>query len=261
MNFVTSLPYLVVILILLQRTGQHWGCERTLDGETLTVGGKNFERLEGVSSQRLYHFLGRGTTVFPVLDPNDKKAEYVMKIYWPEVQRRSEAEIIELARNMAKKVASPATPEMITNHLPCVIAHQDFFKTSELDEVLGIPPVAPRVMRAIVFKKLNPITNESGPKIVKPFLETIQCKCTINILRLHDLKLSNHLCQAMHCCGGSVYDMVISVTLTLWWIPLLDMVFSTTSTSRRLLIPNRTLMCLCMEMIAQGRYHSWLSIS
>lgn len=92
-----------------------------------------------------------------------------------EEKRYNETRIIELTTGV--KLLQTATPDIMTNHLPRVIAHQDFLCTSELHGLLAIPSVAPRIMRAILFKKLIPITDAAVVNLVQPFLEAVQCKC------------------------------------------------------------------------------------
>ncbi|KAK7680256.1 hypothetical protein QCA50_016765 [Cerrena zonata] len=77
---------------------------------------------------------------------------------------------------------------MILHHL---IAHTDFFCTSKLDDLLSIPPVAPRVMHAIVFKKLIPITDPTVKDLAQPFLETVQCHALLWFLGILHGDISN----------------------------------------------------------------------
>ncbi|KAK7680254.1 hypothetical protein QCA50_016763 [Cerrena zonata] len=94
-----------------------------------------------------------------------------------EEQRHNEVYITELVRELATEVLVkfPATSNMITDHLPRVIAHLNLFCTFKPDSLLGIPSVTPHIMRVIVFTKLIPITDTAVKDLTQPFLQTVQC--------------------------------------------------------------------------------------
>ena len=186
--------------MLLQRVGNDFGIETALDVQSnIQVDGRVFRRVEGDALYETYHFLGRRTCVSSATEPDVMGGEtkYVVKVYWPEETPPSKVDVIQIARKRAKLLRGSAKEEMIIDHLP---THQDFFKTSTLNDPFRFPSKNSRVTRAIIFKTLAQITTKVGTDIVRPFLEVMRCELTSSPFFL----TRTHGClflQAISYCG------------------------------------------------------------
>ena len=101
--------------------------------------------------------------------PGDKKKslegqELVVKVYWPEVARAGEAEIIEKALQIAGKSDSK-------RHLPDLICSRDFdeYSTEVIRKAFGIKTKGHRVLRVILVRRLYPITDLIGDQFWEAF--------------------------------------------------------------------------------------------
>ncbi|KAG1720577.1 uncharacterized protein EDB91DRAFT_1230992 [Suillus paluster] len=177
-NFIQDLPRFLVLLLAMQRmSSERWGlntqfkesCEIVVDGVDL--------KFDLTSDQCITHFglRGRATTVFPEQGHcNDIPShELVAKLYWPEEERESEAEIL-------KKVYEIATSEPdVKGHVPEVVWSHKFEGTStvKIRTALGLDNAqqGSRVLYIIMFKKLIPITKLSGDEFLTAWWQIVCC--------------------------------------------------------------------------------------
>jgi hypothetical protein len=119
---------------------------------------------------------GRATTVVngrPVkVKDNSSETQVVCKIYHPEVARENEGDVIQ---HIYKKVAKD--PDM-RKHLPTMLLCGDIRAslTNRVRSFLGISWKGHRTMRLIVFIKLQEITELTGEKFIKAWLEIVKCE-------------------------------------------------------------------------------------
>ncbi|KAG1730062.1 hypothetical protein EDB19DRAFT_1832147 [Suillus lakei] len=126
-NFVQDLPRFMVLLLAMQRMSYaEWGYhtlpelvssgEVRVDDKKIGVVDLKFNLM---SDERITHFglRGRATTVFPVesvalsalvpqlphYNPHNPTDKLVAKLYWPEEERESEADILQKVYDIAKK--------------------------------------------------------------------------------------------------------------------------------------------------------------
>jgi hypothetical protein len=135
---------------------------------------------------------GRATTVFPVeskalldrvsrlphYNPRNPTNELVAKLYWPEEERDSEADILQRVYEIAKKdeegKVDHHVPEMVWSH------KFEYTSTANIRSALGIDDAKKgrRVFYMIVFRKLLPITNLNGKEFLKAWWQTVECMCS-----------------------------------------------------------------------------------
>lgn len=212
-NFVTDLPYFLVLLLAFQRfTLEDWGVNVELRDAAIgdkpflfpksdvgelkdaAIGDKPLSFLKSDVSVKLdpdqrlrEHFglLGRASQVLVATsespDPRDPKfslkgKELVAKVYHPEITRENEAEMIQLAHESGK-----GDPE-VEGHLPDVICAVDFpaFSTDKIRRALGIydrrKEERARIPRIIIFVRYYPITDLVGEEFWKCFWECFRCE-------------------------------------------------------------------------------------
>ncbi|KAH9990115.1 hypothetical protein BJV77DRAFT_919392, partial [Russula vinacea] len=92
------------------------------------------------------------------------------KVYWPEVVRAGEAEIIEKALQIAGK-------SDLKRHLPDLICSRDFdeYSTEVFRKAFGIKTKGHRVLRIILFRRLYPITDLIGDQFWNAFRDCFRC--------------------------------------------------------------------------------------
>lgn len=141
--------------------------------------------------------------------PGDKKKslegqELVVKVYWPEVARAGEAEIIEKALQIAGK-------SDFKRHLPDLICSRDFdeYSMEVIRKAFGIKNKGHRVLRVILFRRLYPITDLIGDQFWEAFWDCFRCKCTPTILR--HMLMTPLPCSAIIAFGSAVYSTMTSV--------------------------------------------------
>jgi hypothetical protein len=203
-NFVQDLPRFMVLLLALQRMPYAgWGYNRLFepgDGSSseVRVPDENIGEVDLTfkfkSDKRVTHFglRGRATTVFPVKskalsalmptlphhNPHNTTSELVAKLYWPEEERESEAEILQKVYEIAEK----DTEGKVKYHVPEMVWSHKFEETStaNIRTALGLKDAerGKRVLYIIVFKKLDPITGLSGDEFLSAWWQIIRCKCS-----------------------------------------------------------------------------------
>ncbi|KIK35988.1 hypothetical protein CY34DRAFT_95210, partial [Suillus luteus UH-Slu-Lm8-n1] len=217
-NFVQDLPRFMVLLLVMQRMpyakwGHHTLPELVSSGEIQV----HDEKLGGVvdlkfnleSGKRTTHFglRGRATTVFPVDsmalsalvpqlphdNPHNPTDKLVAKLYWPEEERESEADILqkvyEIAKNDKEGKVKLHVPEMVWSH-----KFEDT-STANIRRALGIDDAKKgrRVFYMIVFRKLDPIMNLNGKEFLKAWWQTVECHYVLwkNGVHHRDISPSN----------------------------------------------------------------------
>lgn len=134
-----------------------------------------------------YSLTGRGTGVLgastksnhPVSGESLDGVLLAVKIYWPESSRVSEEKVLRMAEERGA-----GDPE-IAGHLPDLICCRDFeISTGDIRDVLGIDntarlegmrPISSRILRVLVFRRLDPITTLVGEEFVRAWLECLRC--------------------------------------------------------------------------------------
>ena len=126
-----------------------------------------------------YILLGRDTRVYPAEQTGrNSPSDIVVKISWIQETRDSEVDILKRAWAVAK------TDESVRGHLPQVLGHRDFPEcaTGRLRQSLQEDTPrdwqtvkVPRILRAIAFRSLRPITTLTGEKFMKAFFDCFEC--------------------------------------------------------------------------------------
>ncbi|KAG2135350.1 uncharacterized protein EDB93DRAFT_1170796 [Suillus bovinus] len=198
-NFVQDLPRFMVLLLAMQRMSYaEWGYhtlpefvssgEVRVDDKKIGVVDLKFNL---TSDERITHFglRGRATTVFPVesvalsalvpqlphYNPRNPTDKLVAKLYWPEEERESEADILQKVYEIAKKDEEGK----VKYHVPELVWSQVFEDTStaNIRRALGIDDAETgrRVFYIIVFRELRPITKLSGEDFLSAWWQIVIC--------------------------------------------------------------------------------------
>ncbi|KZS99785.1 uncharacterized protein LAESUDRAFT_688867, partial [Laetiporus sulphureus 93-53] len=131
----------------------------------------------GEPIQLRYSLLGRGTRVFGATQKKPTQTDAVVKIYWPEVARTSEAVIIDKAVELGR--GDP----LIEGHLPTVLASYDLdYSTGTIREdiqkegqLVGSAIGGPRCMRILLMPKLLPIGELPAKTFIERWIECYRC--------------------------------------------------------------------------------------
>jgi serine/threonine protein kinase len=161
------------------------------------------------SDERTTHFglRGRATTVFPVesaalsalvpqlshYNPHNPTDKLVAKLYWPEEERESEADILQKVYEIAKKdkegKVKHHVPELVWSH-----AFEDT-STANIRRALGFDDAEKgrRVFYIIVFRELRPITKLNGDDFLSAWWQIIVCHYALweNGVHHRDISPSN----------------------------------------------------------------------
>ncbi|KAG1768856.1 hypothetical protein EDD22DRAFT_999864 [Suillus occidentalis] len=215
-NFVQDLPRFMVLLLAMQRMPYaEWGYNRLfepVDGSSGEVRvpdediGEVDLTFDLESDKRVTHFglRERATTVFPVKskalsaliptlphhNPHNPTSELVAKLYWPEEERESEAEILQKVYEIAKK----DTEGKVKYHVPEMVWSHKFEETStaHIRTALGLKDAerGRRVLYIIVFKKLDPITDLSEDEFLSAWWQIILCHYVLWEKQVHHRDIS-----------------------------------------------------------------------
>ncbi|KAG2341852.1 hypothetical protein BDR05DRAFT_1060717 [Suillus weaverae] len=196
-NFIQDLPRFMVLLYALQRFKlEDWG--RNKDFLPVQVEGKQCHEfkimdeelgeldllLHTSHDERVTHYglQGRATNVVPVTSEALAKKYtniqdgMVAKIFWGEVNRTSEPEILDKVKEIAKVHAT------VKDHVPELLWHHTFTNdTSTIREALGVPDpiMGSRVLYILVFRKLHPITKLQDKELFDVWVQCILCHITL----------------------------------------------------------------------------------
>ncbi|KAG2035198.1 hypothetical protein BDR03DRAFT_1012715 [Suillus americanus] len=188
-NFIQDLPRFMVLLYALQRCEPgDWG--RNKDFLPVQVEGKqchefkikDVEHTSHDESVTRYGLQGRATNVVPVTSDALAKKHgnfrdgMVAKIFWGEVGRTSEPEILKKVKEIAK------AHDTVKDHIPELLWHHTFTNpTSAIREALGVPEPTKgsRVLYILVFPKLQPITELYDKAIFDVWRQCILCHLTL----------------------------------------------------------------------------------
>jgi hypothetical protein len=155
-NFIQDLPQFMVLLYALQRFElEDWG--RNKNFLPVQVEGKQCHgfQIKDIELQ------GRATNVIPVTsEALAKKYDnlpdgMVAKIFWGEIDRTSEPEILKKVKKIAKAY------DTVKDHIPELLWHHMFTNpASAIREALGVPETTKgsRVLYILVSPRLQPIT-------------------------------------------------------------------------------------------------------
>ncbi|KAG1883332.1 hypothetical protein F4604DRAFT_1982804 [Suillus subluteus] len=196
-NFIQDLPRFMVLLYALQRFElEDWG--RNKDFLPVQVEGKQCHEfkikdvelgevdllLHTSHDERVTHYglQGRATNVVPVTSEalakkyNNLPDGMVAKIFWGEVGRTSEPEILKRVEEIAK------AHDTVKDHIPKLLWHHTFTNpTSAIREALGVPEPTKgsRVLYILVFPKLLPITELYDKGLFDVWRQCILCHLTL----------------------------------------------------------------------------------
>ncbi|TFK46527.1 hypothetical protein OE88DRAFT_1667548 [Heliocybe sulcata] len=194
-DFITNLPYLVVVLDILRRFDEHaWGSNRvfrkTPDGElkielatpdahSITV------TLKEAKYARALHLFGRATDVIDVENSDvhptlpNSSSKFVAKIYHPDERRESEVRV--LARAYGVACSGDKDAKHVRGHLPMLCASADFDDeyAERMTKILGISRDGKRRcfrrLRVLLFEHLEHIYKLSGPEFMSAFYDCFRC--------------------------------------------------------------------------------------
>jgi hypothetical protein len=100
--------------------------------------------------------------------------DLVVKTYWPEESRTSEADILRKAKEYGEKI------DLISNHIPEMICHLDpnflCSSTKTIREFLGLPTNGSRRLRVIVFRRLLSIKKLKEKDMLTAYLQCFFCE-------------------------------------------------------------------------------------
>lgn len=189
-----DLPRFLVLLLAFQRsTIDNWGYNLDLDSINVPIDvptanqPTTLRMSNGVktsSGTRLYAnrwgLTGRCTRVvrayiLPTSSDTSKdlaNTKAVEKIYWPNLKRLNEEDIIARAQ----------TEDDVREHLPRVFGSYDGYSTAAIRQELGIMDTAKapfRRLRVLVFEHLEPITKLQGQAFVRAWLQCVRCESVV----------------------------------------------------------------------------------
>ncbi|KZT25961.1 hypothetical protein NEOLEDRAFT_1113837 [Neolentinus lepideus HHB14362 ss-1] len=216
MNFITNLPYLVVLLDILRRFDEHaWGLNdlfrETGDVLELDLHGPGPQpanitvTLNARDTPLSLHLFSRGTAVVPAtsedpspISPNEKLSDYKMvaKIYHVDEQRDSEISILAEAYKVAAKPTNEAG--YVRGHLPVLFASRDWEGeyAERVERILKISPTKGkrrfRRLRVLLFQELEPIYKLSGKEFMKVFRDCFLCHGVLWQNNIHHRDISEN---------------------------------------------------------------------
>lgn len=202
-----DLPHFLLLLLILQRFDDaKWGyfSECPESGiniepvETLTTVSFDADTETGEKITIVFYpddheiylgatLIGRGTSVIGGRrGPSPKLAQLgdteklregndlVVKTYWPEESRTSEAEILKMAKEYGENI------DFIGNHIPDMVCHLDpnflCSSTKPIRQFLGLSTDGSRRLRIIVFRRLRPIKELKENDMLTAYLQCFFCK-------------------------------------------------------------------------------------
>jgi hypothetical protein len=196
-DFIQDLPRFLVLLLALQRfTLADWGFNTKLRPSIVDFHHHSEQpstrppfnlhlpsnvRVSidpNIDVYRRYGLIGRCTHILsatsqslhPVTKQSLANTPLVVKIYWPNKLRVNEVDIINRAKQSG---------DNLDDHLPNVVAWQDDgYCTDTIRAELGIESVdrPGRVLRLLVFERLDEITTLEGEAFVKAWLQCVKCE-------------------------------------------------------------------------------------
>lgn len=132
--------------------------------------------LELSDEERVTHFglNGRATNLFSVksIDLTDQEDDLVAKVFWAEVVRMSEPDILQRVYDVAKDNAD------VKGHVPEMLWYKVFedASTAKIRERLGMKTQGARVLYMIIFRKLRPITKLVADDFLHAWWATVKCE-------------------------------------------------------------------------------------
>ncbi|KAI0055911.1 hypothetical protein BV25DRAFT_1894866 [Artomyces pyxidatus] len=206
-NIIQDLPRFLVLLLAMQRFSfEDWGVNPelgkagtgALPHEPLTLTNDKGEKItiyfeEDISNR--YTLRGRATRVISAVakfppsqtpgEPTPKDRPVAVKVYYPDETRQNEVTIVKMAQTAAVSIPD------IEGHIPeIIVACDPGYSTGTIRAELGDLWLAPganvpkllrdlarpaRVLRVIVFEKLQPIVSQSGPAFLTAWVECLRC--------------------------------------------------------------------------------------
>ena len=194
LNPIQELPRFLVLLLVMERfEDRHWGLNARVDpnfGElpkppsnspvstTMYIDdpekGKVDLTLNWSSDKRVSHYglNGRATNVYPTTSVALGSTEkLVVKLFWGEETRTSEAEILRKVYEIAEM-----EPD-VKNHVPVMVFSYSFLdsSTATIRTRLGLPIEGARILYLIVFRELTQITKLDGVEFLSCWWDAVKC--------------------------------------------------------------------------------------
>ncbi|KAG2087336.1 hypothetical protein BD769DRAFT_484882 [Suillus cothurnatus] len=176
-NFIQDLPQFMVLLYALQRFElEDWGRNKAF--LPVQVEGKQCHgfKIKDIELQ------GQATNVIPVTSEALTKKygnlpdRMVAKIFWGEIDRTSEPEILKKVKKIAKAY------DTVKDHIPELLWHHMFTNpASAIREALGVPETTKgsRVLYILVSPRLQPITKLYDKGLFDVWHQCILCHLTL----------------------------------------------------------------------------------
>ncbi|KZT23026.1 hypothetical protein NEOLEDRAFT_579528 [Neolentinus lepideus HHB14362 ss-1] len=210
MNFITHLPYFVLLLDILRRFDEHaWGVNRVFkktdvaDTFEVVLHGPGPEPAEvtvtlNALTHMHLHLFNRGTTVVPATseDPSLPGNDMVAKIYHPDEQRENEINILAEVYKVAAGEAENA--KRVYGHVPVLLASRDWEDEygEQIERILGISRREGkrrfRSLRVMLFRRLRPISELSGKEFMKAFRDCFLCHGVLWMNNIHHRDISEN---------------------------------------------------------------------
>ncbi|KAJ7592601.1 hypothetical protein C8J56DRAFT_479643 [Mycena floridula] len=165
-----QLPQLVVLVMLFQRfSAGHWGLhdafQTSADGpNTISIDGGSFT----IDSWRARH--DGNMFAFHVSDVSNPERRFFIKASFSEAEKVGEAAMIQKCYTLA------SGDPMIVDHIPTVVTAQDFPEsaTSRIRNLLGLLSSRPKLLRILVFERLEPIIKLTGDVFWNAFWDIVR---------------------------------------------------------------------------------------
>ncbi|KAJ7592595.1 hypothetical protein C8J56DRAFT_479458 [Mycena floridula] len=230
--------HLAVLLILFQRFSESdWGSSNVLristDGAaTFVVDGRSF--VEQLPVRNSPH---KRTFTVPVVEESDSAAQYFLKASFGDAGQCGEAKIVEQCHILA------AGDHMILDHIPKLVAAEEFDETLSIRSLLSLPRHRPRLLRILVFERLEPIISLKGDDFWQAFWDIIRCHYLLWQLGVHHRDISvNNLMYNPRTKKGVLNDFDLAI------------IVGPSQTSPLVLssTPTGTMPFIAMELLAQS---------
>ncbi|KAH0834712.1 hypothetical protein J3R83DRAFT_10260 [Lanmaoa asiatica] len=185
LNFIEDFPRFLVLLFAMQRDLTKMIIEDQKEGQVDVV-------LDWSSEDRTGHYglTGRATNVCPATSQRfSSSGNLVAKLFWGEISRASEPEILKKVYKIAEK-----EPD-VHGHVPVMVFHYKFpsSSTATIRLCLGLPIEGSRELFLILFQTLMKITKLVRDPFLNCWWQTVKCHLALwkNGVYHRDVSASN----------------------------------------------------------------------
>ncbi|KAJ7592599.1 hypothetical protein C8J56DRAFT_479559 [Mycena floridula] len=201
--------HLVVLVVLFQRFSESdWGSSDAIRTSsngmtTFIVNGRSFVGLipAGYSAHRK-------TFTLPVVEELDPDAQCFLKASFSDAGQCGEAVILKQCHSLA------AGDDMVLHHIPKLVASQDFVETTSIFTLLGFPTRRPKLLRILVFERLEPITVLKDDLFWQAFWDIVRCHYLLWQLGVHHRDISvNNLMYNPRTKKGILNDFDLAIVV------------------------------------------------